>query len=108
MTAKLQPDIEAVSSDYYDIEELVTERLHEIHKIYGLDSLRDIADRLKHPSTSMSKSPWGAARAENILHHPDDIGMRDRDRPGAVLRQDMLDAGARRGGREPAVREAPA
>ena len=48
MTAKLQPDIEAVASDFYDIEELVTERLHEIHKTYGLDSLRDIADRLKH------------------------------------------------------------
>jgi hypothetical protein len=31
-----------------DIEELLTERLHEIHKTYGLDSLRDIADRLKH------------------------------------------------------------
>jgi hypothetical protein len=43
MTAKLQPDIEAVSSDFHDIEELVTERLH---KIYGLNS--DIADRLKH------------------------------------------------------------
>ena len=48
MTAKLQPDIEAVASDFYDIEELLTERLHEIHKTYGLDSLRDIADRLKH------------------------------------------------------------
>jgi hypothetical protein len=41
-------DIEAVASDFYDIEELLTERLHEIHKTYGLDSLRDIADRLKH------------------------------------------------------------
>ena len=30
------------------LRELVTERLHEIHKTYGLDSLRDIADRLKH------------------------------------------------------------
>ena len=29
-------------------EELVTERLHEIHKIYGPNTLRDIADRLKH------------------------------------------------------------
>jgi hypothetical protein len=48
VTAKLQPDIEAIASDFYDIEELVIERLHEIHKIYGLDSLRDIADRLKH------------------------------------------------------------
>jgi hypothetical protein len=48
MTAKLRPDIEAVASDFYDIEELLTERLHEIHKTYGLDSLRDIADRLKH------------------------------------------------------------
>ena len=48
MTAKLQPDIEAVASDFYDIEEPLTERLHEIHKTYGLDSLRDIADRLKH------------------------------------------------------------
>jgi hypothetical protein len=48
MTAKLQPDIEAVSGDFHDIEELVTERLHEIHKIYGLNTLRDIADRLKH------------------------------------------------------------
>jgi hypothetical protein len=46
--AKLKPDIEAVASDFYDIEELLTERLHEIHRTYGLDSLRDIADRLKH------------------------------------------------------------
>ena len=42
------PDIEAVASDFYDIEELLTERLHEIHKTDVLDSLRDIADRLKH------------------------------------------------------------
>jgi hypothetical protein len=48
MTAKPQPDIQAVASDFYDIEELVTERLHEIRKSYGLDSLRDIADQLKH------------------------------------------------------------
>jgi hypothetical protein len=48
MTAKLQPDIEAVASGFCDLEELVTERLHEIHKTYGLDTLRDVADRLKH------------------------------------------------------------
>jgi hypothetical protein len=48
MTAKPQPDIEAVASDFCDLEELVTERLHEIHKTYGLDTLRDVADRLKH------------------------------------------------------------
>jgi hypothetical protein len=48
MTAKLQPDIEAVASDFYDLEELVTEQLHEIHKTYGPHTLRDIADRLKH------------------------------------------------------------
>jgi hypothetical protein len=45
MTAMLQPDIEAVASDFCDLEELVTERLHEIHKTYGLDTLRDVADR---------------------------------------------------------------
>ena len=71
MTAKLQPDIEAVASDFYDLEELVTEQLHEIHKTYGPDTLRDIADRLKHSIDIDVEIAIGAARAGNSTSPPE-------------------------------------
>jgi hypothetical protein len=53
----------------------VTERLHEIHKTYGLDTLRDAADRLKvnmldmpdgHDSLTRRRTQRGQARLGSV------------------------------------------
>jgi hypothetical protein len=48
MVAKIKPDIEALAGDFYDLEELATERLHQILVNYGIEEFRDVCDRLKH------------------------------------------------------------
>ena len=48
MVAKLKPDTEALADDFYSIEKWLTMRLHKVHDTYGIEALRDVADRLNH------------------------------------------------------------